>query len=1106
MKLSHDAIDHPRVVLIATLLVMACALVAVTQIPIQRTPAISKAVILIAVPYPGAQPTEVEQDISRKIEDELKGLKDVDFISSTSMRGTSITQVMFLDGVDPERARGEVKDMVDRVRRELPTPREVQPIITDIDFENTPLMLVNLTGPRDFDEAALKQIAEEVQEELESIPGVANTQVFGGREREIHVNVNPDLAAQNDLTLLEISDALRAFHATIPGGALNTEEFDYQIRNETRIKSADDVRGLILREEEGRVLRISDVADVKDTYRRLVNVAQLDGRDCATIVVNKEADINTLSTAEAVKATVEELKSAYPHIKFSTTRDTSAEISVMFRVLGSSFVFGAMLVLIILGWSMGMRISILVLLAIPFSSAVALIFLYAMDIPLSNIVIFSFILVLGMVVDGAIIVAENIHRHVERGEDPVTAAKQGISEVGGPVIIADLTTIAAYLPMLLVPGIMGDFMSTMPKVVSVALLGSVLVDHFIIPTLAARWYSRRRPPCDENWSLAPPAGDSAVTHAAACDDLSTADAGPDAAPIGRARPTLGFFTRAYEVALRWSLDHNWAIVACCSLALVWAGIMFFSVGFTFFPPSDRGQFQVKIEMPLGTSIHQTQRAAEALAEPLKEMQASEAGEVVHVVSALGSSEGLASRLETDPAVGPEFGTLMVQLLSPLDRDRHEKLIIEDLRVGFDEQARKFPGMKYSIEEVEEGPPGGYAVAVRLTGDDLEQLGSVGEKIAERIGRLPGTVDHSVDFRDENPEIVIDPNPWAVGLFNTQYAAIAGTVRTAINGDTSILLSIDDEDVTLRVQAMPEYQQSKDEVGRTMIIAPTGQRATIDELATLRYDSGLYAVNRYERKRAVVAKCNMSGSAQPDEVFKQLRSQILPELGFKPVDSPDVTFIGKLRYWFRQQFGISNESTAVTFLGRPGTEVEGVRATFTGENEERDKNFNFLLQCMIIAVLLIFGILVFQFNSFRQAVVVLMAVPLSFIGVVAGMWMCNFPFSLASFIGLVSLTGIVVNDAIVVVDFINQSRARGMPLREAIIEAGTNRLRPVMLTTITTIGGLLPLFGNWSGGAEFWQPLTGAIIFGLAFATVLTLLVVPVGYQIAYKWRPSLSGQ
>lgn len=1062
MKLSSQAIDQPRFVIVCTVIILAAVVMVAFTIPVQRTPAITKAVVLVAVPYPGAQPIEVEEQITSKIEDALQKLKNVDFIQSTSMRGSSVTQIVFLDGVDPDQARGEVKDLIDEIRRELPVAREVQPSVTDIDFENLPLMLVNLTAPKEFDEASLKSLAEEVQEELETIQGIANTQLFGGRERELHVNVNVDLAAEYGLTLGDFRQALANFHAEMPAGELDTGTYDFRVRNETQFRGVDDIREAIVSQQDGKIIKIGDVAQVEDTYRRMKNVALLNGHSCATIIVNKESDINTLAAAIAVKEKVDELRPQYPNIEFQVTRDTSEEISIMFRVLGSSFVFGAMLVLVILAWTMGLRISMLVLTAIPLSSAVGLISLYVMGIPVSNMVIFAFILVLGMVVDGAIIVAENIHRHIERGEDPVDAAKIGIEEVGTPVIMADLTTVAAFLPMMLVPGIMGDFMRVMPQVVSVSLLGSVLVDHFFIPVVAARWYGRRKP--------------SEVVHDKTIHETMARD--DDEAEI-RIRPNLGFFTRMYIIVLRWSLHNRWAVVASTILALAWAGLMMMHVEWEFFPASDRGQFEVKYELPLGSSIHQTIAAAEAIQGPLRELGARPNSELVNFVSALGSSGGLASRLENDPAVGPEFGTVMVELLSPLDRERHERVILAELRERFDQEIKKVPGMSYTIKEVEEGPPGGAKVAVRFTGDDLDQLGYIAEQTTAGMLEIPQAVDVRSDYRNLNPEIVVEPFPEVVGMYGMSEMQVAQAIQTAINGDTTIELNLGDEDVTLRLQAMSSYRESKDQLERIMLTSPNGKKATIGQLARLDRSTSLFAVNRYDRKRAVMAKCDVLENPDSDLIFTKLREEILPSLGFRPVSDANMSFMD------------------MAFIGTVGTPSEGLRAEFTGESEETAKNMNYLTASMVIAVILIFAILVYQFGSFRQAGIVMLTVPLSFVGVVAGMLISDFPFSLATFIGLVSLTGIVVNDAIVVVDFVNQGRQRGLKVYDAIIEAGINRLRPVMLTTLTTIGGLLPLFLNLSGGAEFWQPLTGAVIFGLSFATLLTLVVIPVAYSLAY---------
>ena len=1110
MFLSRQVIDRPRIVIIASIIVIALAGIAALTIPVQRTPGITKAVVLVIIPYPGASPQETEVEITRKIEKALDSLNNVDFISSNSMRGSSVTQIIFLDGITPKQARANVKHVVDEIRNELPTGREVQPKIMDIDFENAPIMLVNLSAPEGFDPRRLKQLAEEIEDELNTLPGVSNTQLFGGRDREIHVNIHPYLAAEYGLTIADFHRTLADYHAELPGGKLDTAHYNSQVRSETKLRGVDDIRNAVVSQRDGHLIHVRDVATVVDTYQRRKNVAQLDGRECATIIVNKEADINTLGAARAIKAKVAEMQLRYPHIKFSTTRDTSEEISLMFRVLGSSFVFGAMLVLVILAWTMGLRVSIIVLSAIPFSCAIAVIFLFAFGVPISNMVIFSYILVLGMVVDGAIIVAENIHRHIELGEPPVEAAKNGIEEVSLPVLAADLTTVAAYLPMLLVPGIMGDFMSVMPKVVSMALLGSILVDHYLIPVLAAYWYSKHEHPATRK----------------AKSQLE--DSTPDATTFERTLKTRGFFTRLYVLILRVGLNQRWAVVLGALGAIFMAYVTIQQVGFDFFPASDRGQFEVHYELPLGYSIEETIAAQAAIVDGLERLR--DDGDLVNYVSAIGSSEGLASRLETDSATGPEFAKIMVQLRSPLDRKRHEDDIIKQLR----EDIQPWPGMKVTIHEIEEGPPGGFKVAVRFTGKDLEKLGHLGEVVVERLKDMEGTVDQGSDYRRNNPEITIDPIPQVAGLFNATSAQVAQAVQTAILGDTRIQLNIDDEDVTLRLQVAPEFQQSKEDIERLMLTAADGSQATIGELANIERGVGLYSINRYNRDRAVTAHSNISEpdkdpvrksfiqtvlslfkkkdpGVTPDSIFGQLSREVMPELGFREVSEADAHveadtdapergrgFFEKVRSGILAAATPATSSNAV-FVGLPGTRAEGVRAEFTGENEERDKNFRYLLSSMGIAVVLIFAILVLQFNSFRQTLVVLTAVPLSFVGVVAGHWMLGFSFSLASFIGLVALTGIVVNDSIVMVDFTNQCRKRGLSVKDAILQAGASRLRPVLLTTVSTIGGLLPLLLNLSGGAEFWQPLTTAICFGLGFATILTLLVVPVTYSLAYNW-------
>ena len=1069
MKLSRQAIDRPRVALVAAAMIMAIAVFATLQIPVQRTPAIHTAVVIVAVPYPGGKPHQAEKEITRKLEDSLKRLDRVDWMESSSMRGSSVTIIVFLDGVDPKRARDDVAHLVNAVRHELPLGREVMPTVTAVDFESAPVMLVALLAGKQFDQRSLKTIAEEVQDELEGISGVANSALFGGREREIHVSYDPELLAQYQLSVNDLRNALATGHASMPGGAMNTGQFNLQVRAETEFRGDEDIQKIRLRPDRGQLVRMSDVAHVADTYRRPLSVSQIDGKNCATILVNKEPNINTLATAQAVKAKVDELRLKYPDIEFAYTRDTSAEIGIMFWVLGSSAVWGGLLVMLILQFSMGFRASALVLLAIPISTAVAVSFLYMAGISISNMVIFSYILVLGMVVDGAIIVVENIHRHQEMGKTPQQAAKDGIDEVGIPVLAADLTTIAAYAPMLLVPGIMGDFLSVMPIVVGVALAGSLLVDHFLIPVVASLWTAKVH------------------VHPQIAD--------------GQLPAPRNWFSKGYAWLLNYSLHNRFLVLAYCVLSVVWAGWMLGSgaIAVDFFPSSDRGQFSIIYELPLGYSIEETLRASECLTEPLKDLEKT--GELQHFVTAIGSGGALTGPLEGDSASGPEFGQVVVELTPPMERKRHQDEIIEELRA----KIKPWPGMKFRIETAQEGPPGGAAVEVRLTGDNLEQLGRVAERLAARMRQIPSTRDVSTDYRPLSPDVVAQPDPALLALYGLDKRQVSEAIATAIQGESRIELLIGDEEVPIRLQALPSYQSHPADIQRLRLTAPNGQQVTLGQVAHISREQGLFSIRRRDNRRAVSVRCNLQdkkvnpAALNAAQTFDELRKILPQEYGFRPSAAAEV---GTLAVVMRELgLDISTNSQPMIFVGQPDTDEAGVRAIFTGEEEERQKNFSYLNTIMLLALLLIGFILVIQFNSLRQTIIVLLAIPLSFVGVVAGMWIFGFAFSLASFIGLVSLAGVVVNDAIVMVDFTNQSIARGMSVNAALMEAGRCRLRPVFLPTITIIGGLFPMFLNLSGGAEFWQPLTGAIICGLTFATALTLVVIPVAYSLVYSgWQ------
>ena len=1040
--------------MVVTLVVMVAAVLAVFNTAVERTPSVTLPVVMVAVPYPGAQPDEVERDISRKIEDQLAQLDEVDYITSTSMRGSGVTQIVFQDHVAIDQARTDVQNLIDQIRRELPQARDVEPIVTDISFDDLPMILINITG--EMGPRKLKEIAEDVSKELEIIPGVAEAEVFGGLEREIHVNVDADLLMQYGLTLDDIRQVLQESNTSLPAGSLSDKTYVLQVRSETRFKTPADIAAVVIANRNGRLVHIRDVAKVKDTHRRVKSISQLNGIRCVTLVVRKKAQINMLDTLEMIKRRIAELEVRYPGLEIQATRDVGDEIRIMFETIGSSALYGGVMVLVLLRVLMGFRSAALVTIALPVTAAITLVFLYVSGNAVNNMVIFSSILVMGMVVDGAIIVVENIYRHIELGEDPVQAAKQGIAEVGIPVIAADLTTIAAFLPMLMVSGITGEFMAVLPKVVTVALFGSVLVDHFLLPVACSRFFSRRSAAHGEPVLYKAEKNSSTEGH----DDV--AQEKERISNVGGIRFLQTFYVRLLKSAIA----HQWITVLLTVYALSLAVVMLATgrIPFTFFPESDRGQFDIFFELPIGYSIDQTEAVATRIAEPLNAL--FEKGEMLSFVTTIGTTGGISNRLDNDPAVGPEFGRTLVELVQPNQRERSLNEILEEVR----QQLPIIPGAEIRIEKVTEGPPSGSPVAIRLQGDDLVTLGEWSNRVADQLRSIDGTRDVKSDYRPDSPEIVVDPVPSLCGLQGITEGDIARTVQTAILGDTTVRMDLDDEEINVRLQLKPSQQRSIENIKDLLLRGTAGRVSTLDEVAQVRLDTGLYNISRRDRRRAVTVRCNVDSSRgfTPDDIFSAMRPA-MAEMGFSAVNEDDNQFTWR-----------------------------EITAHFTGENEDRDEGFQDLLQSMTFAVCAIAAILTIQFNSFRLMLVVMVTVPLSFVGVVLGLWIMDFHFSLPAFIGLVCLTGIVVNDAIVMISYTNELRASGKRVREALVIAGQTRFRPVLLTTLTTTGGLLPLFLNISGGNEFWQPLTGSIIFGLCFATVLTLVVIPVFYSLVYR--------
>ncbi len=1083
-RLSEKAVEHPRLVILGSLLLIALGAAALIALPKERTPRVRLPLILVSVPNPGAQPLTNDVQIVRRIEDaavgELDRLDDEGGVQSSAVYGAALIQFWFEDGVNVRDAEQDVRKVVDRIKGEFPERARVDPgpLVNDVDFESFPILQVFVAGgdiERRFD------LARELKDRLELLPGVAAVDEFGRRDREVEVLVDPERLAQLGLGVGDIERAVRSGNVDLPTGEIEGQGLERRVRFEGRFESLDDIRRTPVANRQQGIIRLGDVAEVRLGFEPASSVARYGGRDAVVLQVRGQRDIDVRGTALAAQRIVDRFvaekglptdgASDAPDAAFvGYNRSQAREIQIMFDQLGSSAVFGMILVVLVLAVFMGLRNALLISIAIPFSLLVSAAFMliakatFAPDLAINNMTLFSLILVIGMVVDGALIVGENIHRNREMGRSPVDAAKVGIREVGQAVIIADLTTIAAFAPMYLVRGIMGDFMGAMPTVVIFALSASMLVDHFLLPVLSVYLLK-----------VKPRSGQDAVAQE------GQLDVGAMDRLVRRSRTML-----LYGKAMRYALHHRLLVLTLAAMAVATPVLMATAgaIGFEFFPKSDNAQLDVYFELPLGSDMEtstlevakQVEAAVMRAVRPEEWQRASPESPRAQPTTTLGEIGALTTRLEAGQESGPEFGRVFVELALREKRDRD----VWHIARAIERELPDIPGVRYDVNIPSEGPPSGADVLLRvLAADDvpLDRLAQRASEFEQLLKSLPSARNVRSSHR-LRPQIRATPRRETAGFFDVSASDIGRALAFALRGvEVTDVDFGQDEKIDIRIRNVQNRRASLTDIRNLPIHTATGRVVSLDQVADIQRVAEPNEISRYDLSRSIA----ISADAAPGRIADDIRRELLQALGDRAAPAVEhASLLDRLRRFFNPVAEVVYRDDEIT--------VE-----FGGENEIRDEALADLTVALNASVVLMFAILVFQFNSFTQSFIILAAVPLSLIGVAVGLGSLGLNFSIAAMIGVVALAGVVVNDGIVLVEFINQLREAGVAKERAIVMAGQLRLRPVFLTTVTTIGGLTPLALNLAGGGEFWRPLTVSIIFGYAAATLLTLVLIPVAY-------------
>ena len=1035
MILSDAAIKNKATVVVLTMLIVMAGVYSYSVLPREAEPDVPVPLVIITTAYEGVSPQDIETSVTIKIENELSGLKGMKEIRSSSSEGMSSVLVEFLPNIQIEDAKLYVRDRVDLAKPELPAAAE-EPAIKEINIAEFPIMMISISG--DISPVHMRNIADELKEHMQLLPGVLDVDISGDLEREIRLEIEPDRLTAYNLTIQEILQLVPSENVNISAGGIETEGTKFNVRIPAEFAKPEETNELLLSSRNRSNIFLRDVAEVRDTFKDRATYSRLDGIPSITLGIRKRIGADMIPISDSVKEILKIARTRVPaNVKLEITADKAKDVRMMVSDLENNILCGLILVLIVLFLFMGWRSSFIVALAIPLSMLMTFALIMVLGYTLNMIVLFSLVLALGMLVDNAIVIVENIYRHMQQGYSRMEAALQGAREVAWPVITSTGTTVAAFFPLLFWPGVMGDFMKYLPIGVIITLTSSLFVALVISPTVCS----------------------------------ATANAGKRGAE-GDTR-----FVLAYRSALSFAIRHR--IITLLLAVGLFAGVIALygtlGKGVQFFPKMDPERAIINLRLPQGTNIRRTDDITRGVEERISHYvsptgkKANQTPEMQHIVANVGSA-GSANPIVQGGSSGPHVSNITLIFPDYETRARPSAEIVTEIRKALSDVS----GAEIKVEAEDGGPPAGPAVTVRIAGDDFGELERISKAAKGRIADVPGLVNLRSDLETARPELEFRVDRWRAMMLGVNTAKVGAFLKTAIFGnEVGTYRQFNDEyDITVRLPF--DRRTNIEDIFSLHIPNMYGQSVPLSSLGTLDYVGGFGTINRVNRKRVVTLTADAEEGRLSEKVLADVQRRLKP-------------------------------------LEKELQNTAGYTITYAGENEEKQKAIAFLSKAFVIALLLIVMILVTQFNAFSVPIIIMTTVLLSLIGVFAGLLVFNMPFGIIMIgIGVISLAGVVVNNAIVLLAYTRQLQRRGKDVVAAALEAGRTRLRPVLLTATTTILGLVPMatgvafdFRNFrwvtrSMSSQWWSSMSTAVIFGLAFATVLTLIVVPALYVGLYR--------
>ena len=1115
--LTSLALRNKNTVYFLTLLIVIMGVITYRSLPKDSYPEIEQPIVYIGTPFPGNSPLDIENLVTRQIERELNTISEIEEIKSTSVQDYSTIIAEFTAETDIQDALQKVKDAVDRAKQDLPDDLPQDPNVFELNFSEFPIMNINLSG--DYPVEELEAYAEILEEEIEKITEISKVEIRGVEEKEVQIKVNPYEMEARNVTFGDIENAVSAENVTLSGGNILDDGLRRTISVIGEFETPDQMNDIVIKAEKGNIVYLRDVAEISFTYKEKESYARLMKQPVVSVDVIKRSGENMLNATEKINVVLDKVLKTFPEdIQITRTNDQSSFVREMVSSLENNIISGVILVVLVLLFFLGTRNALFVGIAIPLSMFIAFNVLGVFDITINMMVLFSLIMALGMLVDNGIVVVENVYRLMEEGMSPMEATRKGVGEVALPIISSTATTLAAFLPLALWPGIMGQFMRYLPIGLIITLTSSLFVALVINPVLISSFMKLQN-------------GKEEVQHGKMWRNvlimiaLGIVFLFVDYTALGNLLIVLGLIIvldiyaldpiaqKFQAVVLPWmeNLYSNTLTFALAGIRpyIFFGGtIVLFVVSFMlmgifppkviFFPINEPKYVNVFIELPLGTDIEKTNEYASKIEEEVIEIVKPYMFMVESVITKVGED----TADPNDPsAVGqsatPHKARITVNFVDYKYRKHPEtgdwvytSQIMEQLR----SQVKPYPGLAVTIDKDAAGPPTGKPINIEISGPKYQEVIRITEDVMHRINEanIAGVEKLKTDLETGKPELIVDIDREKARRYGLSTYSVANEVRTSLFGKEISTFKLGEDDYEIQLRLMDEYRYDIDALMNKSITfrdQTSGKihQVPISAVATAELSTTYGSVKRKDLDRVVTISSNVLNGYNPTEINNEIAAMM--------ADYP-----------------------------MPA----GYSYRFGGEQAKQAEEMEFLSGALLLAVFLIFLIIVSQFNKITTPFIIMTSVLLSTIGVFLGLVIFNMDFVvIMTMIGIISLAGIVVNNAIVLIDFIELSRARKrdemgldvLPFEEviqSIILAGKTRLRPVLLTAITTILGLIPLaiginidfiglFTNYDpdfymGGDNviFWGPMSWTIIFGLTFATFLTLVIVPIMYLFFAK--------